>query len=109
MIDIDSMTPRELAAGLMRGDREDFKLGYSPRSAALAAAQRNELSEDDARKLLDWALGFHDGMHDAMHTSDPNVEGAPQRESFRENSDYLEGRGAGFRENGFRLYPTAVE
>lgn len=107
--DIDKMTPRELSAGLMRGNRIDMQTGYSPRSAALTAAERNNLSEQRARELLDWSLGFHDGLYDAMHRDDPGVEDVPKRPSLASNEMYLQGRINGRSESGLYLYPCAPE
>jgi hypothetical protein len=94
---LDEYTPHELSAGLMRGNRVDMQRGYSPYSAALVAADRNNLSEHDTRALLDWSLGFHDGIWDAT------------RESMAENENYMRGRIDAHTESGFHLYPTEPE
>jgi hypothetical protein len=109
MTDIDAMTALDLCVGLMRGDRNDMRLGYSPASAALAAAQRKGLDDAHTRALLDYALGFSDGMHDAMHRGDPTTPHGPQRASMASNEQYLTGRIAGRLEDGPHLYPTSPE
>lgn len=109
MQDLDSMSPIDLCCGLMRGDRSDMRLGYSPAAAALAAAERNKLDEAHTRALLDYALGFSDGMHDSMHNADPTVPYGPERRSLADNEQYLTGRIAGRLEDGFMLYPTGPE
>lgn len=109
MMDLDAMSPIDLCCGLMRGDRADMKMGYSPAAAALAAAERNGLDETRTRALLDYALGFSDGMHDSMHRADPTVPYGPERRSLAANEQYLTGRIAGRLENGFMLYPTGPE
>lgn len=106
---LDEYTPHELAAGLMRGNRMDMQTGYPAFSAALVAADRNNLSEHDTRALLDWSLGFNDGIHDAMHLSDPNVEKGPDRPSLAENENYLRGRIDARLEGGFGLYPSSPQ
>jgi hypothetical protein len=61
-LNINDMTPRQLAAGLMRGNKDEFKLGYGPHAAAHAAANRNGLSESEFRELVAYCEGFHDGL-----------------------------------------------
>ena len=107
--DIDQMSPQELSAGLMRGNRADMQLGYGPRSAAMTAAERHQLSQESFRALLDWSLGFHDGLHDAMHRDDPEVDVGPERPAMAENEDYLRGRIEARSESGLYLYPAAPE
>jgi hypothetical protein len=107
MTDIDAMTPHELTAGLMRGDRTDMRLGYDPKSAALAAIERKKLSPEQARKLIEWAQGFHDGMYDAMAHSEREVQRGPYRPEMADSTNYMEGRVLGRAENGFFLYPSA--
>lgn len=110
MIDIDQMTPRELCAGLMRGDRADMKLGYSYESAALVAAERNILSEDATRRLLRYAFGFAEGMVHSMNLSDPhNPPGPDPKPSLSNDVDYLQGRADGMAENGFMIYPSNIK
>jgi hypothetical protein len=109
MIDINKMTPREFCAGLMRGDRTDMKAGYSYQSAALVAAERNNLDEDDVRKLLRYALGFAEGMVHAMHRSDPsNPPGPDPMAALSDDADYVDGRRDGLTEEGFLLYPASI-
>lgn len=107
--DTSRMSPHELTAGLMRGSRVDMQLGYGPYAAAMAAAQRNDLSDEKCRALFDWALGFHDGIHDAMHRDDPNVEKGPERPGMAESESYMRGRIDGRSESGFHLYPSRPE
>ena len=107
--DLDTMTPHELTAGLMRGDRTDMRCGYGPYAAAMAAANRFDLGDDACRRLFDWSLGFHDGIHDAMHRDDPEVGEGPKRPGMAENESYLRGRIDGRMEPGFFLYPARPE
>lgn len=107
----NEMTPRELCGGLMRGDRVDMKRGYGPESAALVAAERNKLDEDEFRTLLAWALGFADGMQEAIHRSDPAT---PPPASLKTGNPatataYREGLASGRTEDGLRLFPTPRE
>ena len=109
MQDLDAMNPRELTAGLMRGNRADMQLGYGPYSAAMAAANRHDLDDPHVRELFDWALGYHDGMHDAVHNDDRYVEKGPERPGMAVNETYLKGRIEGRSENGFTLYLASPE
>jgi len=61
-MDLNKMTPRQLTAGLMRGDALEMKMGYSPEAAAGAAARRFEMSEQEHAELLAYAQGFADGL-----------------------------------------------
>lgn len=106
---LDDMTPHELTAGLMRGNRADMQLGYGPYAAAMAAADRHKLSDANIRPLFDWALGFHDGLHDAMRRDDVEVEEGPKRLGMAESESYLRGRIDGRSESGLNLYPSSPE
>jgi hypothetical protein len=63
---IDSMTPRQLVVALMRGDRANFQMGYSPESATLAACERHDIDPEssEAKELHVYAKGWHDGANE---------------------------------------------
>lgn len=61
-MDINKLTPRQLVAGLMRGNADEFKMGYSPEAATHAVAGRFNLSPLEFNKLLSYAEGFADGL-----------------------------------------------
>ena len=63
-MDLNKMTPRQLTAGLMRGNRIEMKMGYSPEAAASAAARRAGWDNDspEFKELLAYAQGFADGL-----------------------------------------------
>lgn len=103
---LEEMTARELCAGLMRGDRVDMKLGYSYEAAALTAAEHKDLTEPAVKRLLNYALGFGEGMAHALHRADSDTaEGPPVRSGFADDRDYVAGRRDGEAEEGFLLYP----
>lgn len=98
MSDLRTMTPRELARGLMRGNRAELKLGYSPANAALAV-QRIHPSwpNDEARG---YTQGFYDGMTrdiSMVSENDPAVT---------ENNAYRDGYRDGMIE-GENTYPAS--
>ena len=73
-------TPEEFVRGLMRGDKHDFKSGYSPTNAALAVRDARELDEDAYQVLLAYAKGFGEGMQrilgqepQVLHFDDPRL------------------------------------
>lgn len=73
MSDLATMHPRELIRGLMRGNRAELKLGYSPANAVLAAVNprgSDGAIRDDVQfgELELYAQGYSDGMrrHDIM-------------------------------------------
>ena len=63
-VDLQAMTAREVVAGLMRGHAPDFKLGYGPGAATMAAARVKGIEQDSAEygALLVYAHGFLKGM-----------------------------------------------
>jgi hypothetical protein len=104
-MDLDKMTATELCAGLMRGDRVDMKRGYSAESAALTAAERKDLGEDDTHRLLAFAHGFRDGMAQAMHSGDPAVP-IVRTKQIRHPADWQSGYDLGQSEDPLTLYPA---
>lgn len=106
MKSLDEMTPRELCAGLMRGDRVDMRLGYSAKSAAITAAERNRLDKLATARLVDYAVGFADGMQVAIGESDPSVSVYVPTQDH--GDDYRDGRRDGEGEEGFTLYPSGL-
>jgi hypothetical protein len=67
MHDINTMTNRQLVAGLMRGSLKDFQQGYGPESAVLTVEDMRErddrlMGEVDRNELLAYAQGFYDGL-----------------------------------------------
>ena len=75
-MDLNKMTPKQLATSLMRGNKTEFQLGYSAESAALVAADRHSLDEHDRALLVAYCQGFADGC--AEDSRDYNM---PARES----------------------------
>lgn len=66
MAGLSTMHPRELIRGLMRGNREELKLGYSPANAASAARHALRSGGGDIpadSQLTMYAQGYSDGMH----------------------------------------------
>lgn len=61
MYDIDKLTPRQLVAGLMRGNAANFQLGYGPEAATHAAQRRFDLDSVEFDRLLAYAQGWADG------------------------------------------------
>lgn len=97
---LESLTARELIAGLMRGNRAELKLGYSPANAALAVRDlRPDASEDELRG---YSEGFSDGMRrmESMvsETDPPTVE----------NEAYRAGFADGLREDERLSYPSSM-
>jgi hypothetical protein len=110
MVNIDELTPHDLCAGLMRGDRVDMKRGYNFRAAAMAAAERKGLTEEETDELVAFARGFAIGMRQAMHEADPAMPEPPEEleldyEDRRQRRAYKVGQALGETEDGFRLYP----
>lgn len=105
-VDIDSMTPREMTAGLMRGDRVDMKRGYSAESAALVAADFKGLSVDEKDRLLAFAYGFADGIAESIERTDPVVQYERYGAGIGYDTEYLDGLTLGRSEAGMLLYPT---
>ncbi len=70
MTDFATMDPREFVRGLMHGNRDDLKLGYTAENAVLAVCEMQGITDPNARgELLDYAQGFAHGMVDAHHVS----------------------------------------
>lgn len=95
---LETMTDRELIAGLMRGNRAELKLGYSPANAELAVRDlRPDASEDELRG---YSQGFSDGMRRTesmvVPADPPNVE----------NEAYRDGYADGLREDEGASYPS---
>jgi hypothetical protein len=61
----DEHAARELGRGLMRGKRDELKLGYSWENAALVAIDAYGLSEFDTAQLRLYLYGFALGLHEA--------------------------------------------
>jgi len=70
-MDFEQMTPREIVAGLMRGNREEQKLGYSAGSAVITAVRLKHLDDDDAADLLNYAEGFAAGLVESTERTMP--------------------------------------
>jgi hypothetical protein len=107
MIDIDSMTPREMVAALMRGDRIDMRLGYTAESAVLATVEFGT----DVAELLAYARGFADGMADAIESKDRATRfernGLPDPHvGPKAVAAYMDGLSEGRLETAFTLYPS---
>lgn len=121
-VNIDDLTPRELAMSLMRGDRVDMKLGYSAEAAARVAARRAGWIEDHMTeiptptadenvdkfwRLLAFCQGWENGVADGIEASDPSTrfERRPRPEYFG-FEEFDAGIIAGHDEAHFLLYPT---
>jgi hypothetical protein len=91
--------PRELIRGLMRGNRAELKLGYSPANAVLAAKRLHP--DIDDKEMRGYSQGFSDGLcrDDSMVTEadDPNNV---------ENAAYITGYTDGYREPISHTYPS---
>lgn len=98
MQNIDTMHPREIVRGLMRGNRAELKLGYSPANAARAALDIRPGVEFE--QLNAYAQGFSDGMRrtDRM-SSQQDTPGA-------ETDAYCAGYAHGLDENPMLTYPS---
>lgn len=94
---LDSLTARELIAGLMRGNRAELKLGYSPANAELAV--RDLRPDENVDELRGYSQGFQDGMLSVesmvVDSDPPNVE----------NEAYRAGYADGLREDDRITYP----
>lgn len=85
-MNIDTLTPRELVAGLMRGYRPELRLGYSPANAALAAKRLHPGLDPD--ELRGYSEGYSDGMQRSesmvLATDPDTVENCAYREGYIE-------------------------
>ncbi len=62
MTPVREMAPRELVRGLMRGDARKFKQGYTSENAVIAAAELQDLPQEERTALLEYAEGFYAGI-----------------------------------------------
>jgi hypothetical protein len=69
-IAMDRMDARELVRGLMRGDRAQWKLGYSA-AAAIDAVRTVKGDEAVTPELIAYAEGFADGMAEPQDRTYP--------------------------------------
>lgn len=76
-MDLDRMTPREVVAGLMRGNREEQKLGYSAEAAVAMAATVKDLDHNVLVELVAYAEGFADGLPEDPARAMPNISQRP--------------------------------
>lgn len=109
MIDLDTLTARDLCRSLMCGDRMEMRRGYSAESAALTAAEFKKIDdEEEVRDLLRFARGLADGLADAIEATDPatKFERCGPTNADAVSDAYGDGRYAGMGEPGFLLYPT---
>jgi transcriptional accessory protein Tex/SPT6 len=84
-MDLDQMTPRQIVAGLMRGDADSKKLGYTPENAVQAVVNLKGLDPAGASgDLLAYAEGFVDGL-----VEDPENIYMPYRRSDAEINPIL--------------------
>jgi hypothetical protein len=96
---VREMDPRELVRGLMRGNRAELKLGYSPANAVLAVKGLHPGVDDD--EMRGYSQGFSDGMlrrQPMVTDADPDVP---------ENVAYRQGYAAGNEEPASLTYPSA--
>lgn len=96
---LEALTDRELVAGLMRGNRAELKLGYSPANAELAVrGLRPNASHEELR-------GYSQGFSDGMQRSQPMV--VPADPPDTENEAYRDGYSDGLQEDERFTYPSA--
>jgi hypothetical protein len=62
MSNLRERPPREVGRGLMRGDRAEFKVGYTAANATIALRRLHQLSEAQAALLEAYLDGFSAGM-----------------------------------------------
>jgi hypothetical protein len=61
--DVRSLSPRRLIRGVMRGDRDDLKLGWPAEGAVDAVVNMHpDLDTDERSQLLEYARGFAAGL-----------------------------------------------
>ena len=68
---IEAMSDREFAAGLMRGNAETFQAGYSPGAAVNVVVERRNLTTKEQEHLMSWAEGFCAGMNESNRFTNP--------------------------------------
>jgi hypothetical protein len=56
---------REFARGLMKGNRAELKLGYSPANAMLAVRDQLDLDNKQCYLLLAYAMAYNDSLRGA--------------------------------------------
>lgn len=89
--DVDRMDARELIRGLMRGNRPEMRLGYSPANAVAAVMRMRpgaalERREDELRG---YSQGFSDGMRGCEMMVVPDDPANVENEAYR--AGYAEG------------------
>jgi hypothetical protein len=99
---------KELGRGLMRGNKAEFKLGYSWDNAALAAVDMFDLPKIDAFELRFYLLGFARGMHGADPGAEQDLETRIRAVSERYVIAYGDGRRAGLMEDRDRIGPAGL-
>jgi hypothetical protein len=97
---------KELGRGLMRGNREEHKLGYSWENAAGPAARMFDLPPLDAHELKCYLLGFACGMKDV--DVDDAMVAKLGRVSERFSASIRAGFDAGQQEPA-EAYPAEIE
>lgn len=109
---------KELMRGLMRGNREELKLGYSWENASLAADRafgefdqsdgEMRMPKLDAHEVKFYALGFARGMHGAVPENEEELEAKMRAISERYAYAYGDGRRAGLLEDRAATHPAAL-
>jgi hypothetical protein len=119
--DLDKLSPREMVAGLMRGNRDELRLGYTWLAAAQVTADRKGLDNDQRAQLRAYGEGFAEGMNHAewsyLASIDPEyrrrnrarlvvINAEHRRRASGQRTPYLDGLKDGEREDARRIMPA---
>lgn len=100
---------RELGTGLMRGNRDELKLGYSYENASLSAIHAFALPKLDATELRCYLLGYACGL---LHEGIDAIGDVPERlalHSERFAAAIDEGLKAGLEQDRTKTYPATID
>lgn len=98
-----------LGRGLMRGDRDCLKLGYTARNAQLAATRAFAVPLEAAEEVLAHLIGYADGMRRAARTPDwQDVLADGEHDHGHMNACYATGFLAGLTEDPASCYPATI-
>lgn len=99
---IEDKHPREILRGLMRGNREELRLGYSPANAVMAVTRLLPNADLDEDELRGYSQGFSDGVQrlESMASSGDTV--SPETDAYC--AGYLHG----LAEPMYLTYPSRV-
>lgn len=100
---------RDMGRGLMRGNREEFKLGYTHENAARVVIEGFGLSPVDAVELRCYLLGFGVGLNEVAPVEFDEAVGRLAGHSERYGTACEEGHEAGRMEaEAGNTYPAGV-